>query len=223
MANKFHKSSPPPVVHTEETVPVIKPAVLAGKPIPKEPLAAMPATAATTAAVDAVQPSPTGTEVVLMVSQNNEMQKEFGNINSDTEAKKDVDKPAIRDYDFADHTNRVGGMRQFMSDGLSRQLNCTMYLLDITKEWGVNPLGGRPVPVTYAREFPEIKVLYDTFGASPETATNEMVTKLVEFKKKLAHDHGYRYLYQTAWVVLTSDELTKQLLAEDAWKAEQKK
>lgn len=162
--------------------------------------------------------SSASTDPALIVTQNNDMQRDFQDITSDTDKPKDIDKPVVKDYDYADHANMVGGStRQFMSDGLTRQLNCTMYILDVVKDWGNNPLGGRPVPVSYSREFPEIRVLYDTFGQSPETATQEMVTKIVEFKRKLAHDHGYRYLFQHNWQVLTSDNLTKQLNDENAW------
>ena len=48
------------------------------------------------------------------------------------------------------------------------------------------------------------------------------VAKLVEMKQQLAHEHGFRYLFQSQWKTLTSDELTRQLGIEDAWLKEWK-
>ena len=63
------------------------------------------------------------------------------------------------------------------------------------------------MPVVYTREFPQAKILYDSFDQVPDP-------KLLELKRKMAHDHGYRYLYQCPGSTLTPDLLTKQLEAE---------
>lgn len=105
----------------------------------------------------------------------------------------------------------VGGMRVIQTDALARALNADCYLLDVPKPWGTNPLGGRPVPVYFTREFPGKGILYDNFETSPETNTKEKVDKLVTFKAKLANTNGFIYLYQTPWCVLTTNELDKQL------------
>ena len=216
---KFQKSNPPaatpgPVSTLPPYAPAapapLHPSLLAGKPLPEN---------LHTPSLDAAAPA---TEPVFIAHNNAAMAKQVGDILSDEDKKGDPDKPANRDYDYADHTNRIGGTRQFMSDPLTRQLNCTMYILDVAKTWGRNPLGGRPAEVMYTREFPEIKVLYDSFGLSPETAKPEVVAKMIEMKRQMAHEHGFRYLFQSQWKTLTTDQLTIQLAAEDAWLKEWK-
>lgn len=193
-------------------------ALNSGTPIPQNHVVApqQPATATTPQLTAQV-------EAAMQVVEHKEVARAFEDIRDDGEKRRDTDKPSNKDYDIASHTNQVGGMRQYMNDALTRQLNCTMYLIDVAKYWGPNPLGGRPVPVTYSREFPEIKVLYDSIGASPETNTRELVERMVAVKRDLAHANGFRYIFQHGWETLNSDNLTRQLAAEDSWKASQKK
>lgn len=159
------------------------------------------------------------TDPALVVQEGLKLTKDAGGIMDDgvTTVNRDAPNTKHTDVDLAGHPALVNGARQIMTDPLTRQLNCAMYLLDVAKRWAHNPLGGRPVEINYTREFPEKKILYDSFDASPETNTREKVEKLIGFKHDLAHANGYRYLFQSPWNILTADELTKQLESEDAW------
>lgn len=121
-----------------------------------------------------------------------------------------------KDYDLANNAARLGGKRQFQNDIFCRQLNCTFFSIEVHKMWGANPLGGGPVPVTFTREFPEKNILYDHFEQVPSE-------HLLNYKRDLAHKHGYKYLYQYPSAPLTVQELDKQLKIEEATIAKQKK
>lgn len=181
--------------------------------MPKFQAKAPSAPATQTAPAPTPAPAPVE-EVPSMVQHSPKVAEgELQDIMSDTPVNADRDQPNTKysDQDIAASTFMQGGRRVIQTDALARALNASCYYLDAVKPWGVNPLGGHPIPVIYTREFPEKKILYDHIGASPETNSRETVEKVVAFKKKLANDHGYVYLYQHAWCILTSTELDKQL------------
>lgn len=115
-----------------------------------------------------------------------------------------------KDYQLADHANRVNGKRELQGDIFCRQLNCTMFMVEVHKSWGPNPYGGAPVDVTYTREFPEKQILFDNFDMVPSEA-------ILNLKRDMAHEHGYRYLHQYPSVPLTIQELDRQLKLEEAF------
>ena len=158
-------------------------------------------------------PQAAESEPVLIQKNNIAMARETEDILHDGQTSEDKDKPNVKhaDMDFSRNENFVGGKRMIQTDGLSRALNADCYLIDAAKDWGVNPLGGRPVSVRFTREFPGKKILYDHFDASPEMDTKEKADKLVNFKMGMVNAHGYIYLFQHPWVTLTAEQLDKQL------------
>jgi hypothetical protein len=115
-----------------------------------------------------------------------------------------------KDYQLASHAVRIGGKRELQGDILCRQLNCTMFEVEVYKDWGPNPLGGAPVPISYTRLFPEKQLLFDHFDVIPPEA-------IINMKRDLAHAHGYKYLHQYPSLPLTVQELDRQLKIEDAF------
>lgn len=107
---------------------------------------------------------------------------------------------------------RAGGRRTVMLDALARALNCRSFLGNVDKPWGQNPLGAdrQKISVRYSREFPEKNILMDIFPID-----DDKTQKLITYKKRLAHEHGYYYLVQTPASIFTHDELTKQVKAEE--------
>lgn len=146
----------------------------------------------------------------MVVAQSNDMVKAVGDVVVQQDPKKDDDPIThhpTKDYEIGDNAYRINGLRQFQPDQLTRALNCTMFILDEQKLWGPNPLGGPPIPVSFTREFPEIKALYDSFDQQP-------ADELVALKRKMAHDHGYIYLCQWPGNTLNQATLDKQLADE---------
>lgn len=121
-----------------------------------------------------------------------------------------------KDYQLADHAVRIGGKRELQGDILCRQLNCTMFEVEVYKNWGPNPLGGAPVPISYTRLFPEKDILFDHFDVVPPEA-------IINMKRDLAHAHGYKYLHQYPSLILTVQELDRQMRVEDAFFKNKKK
>lgn len=124
----------------------------------------------------------------------------------DEDTTKDVPHP--KDELLNAHQFRLNNKRRFLMDALCRALNCEMYLLEADKKWAPNPLGhGGKIDIRYSREFPTIYVVYDKYGVMPSP-------ELVEFKQRLAHENGYRYIYDTPEHVLTHERLTALLAAQ---------
>lgn len=124
------------------------------------------------------------------------------------------DATSKKDHLLFNHAARIGNSRRFMTDGLCRALNTDMYLENVDKIWAKNPLGKGPdQPVRYSREFPRMAILFDKFDLMPDT-------KILDFKRKLAHDHGYKYVYETPAEILTHDRLTVLLEEQKLIKAD---
>ena len=194
--------------------PVVTPPPMPVTP-PPAPVAFTHPTQVVRVAPPVVTPPPAPVDAPVLIQKNNAaMGGDLVDIMHDSQSSEDRDKPNTKhtDTDFAPNSAAfVGGKRMIQTDALARALNADCYLLDVPKDWGHNPLGGRPVSVYFTREFPGKGILYDNFESGPETSTRERVDKLVAFKMKLANEHGFIYLYQHAWVTLTTDALDKQL------------
>lgn len=119
-----------------------------------------------------------------------------------------ADKPHMKDGLLNDHQYRLQGKRRFLMDALCRALNCDMYLLEADKPWAPNPLGkGDNVSIRYSREFPTIHVMFDQFAIIPSAP-------LLEMKRDLAHQHGYKYLYETPEHRLNHERLDELMQAQ---------
>lgn len=150
-------------------------------------------------------PSTTTSAHGEVVSPAKETTMEFPDPRDADPTAPDVDVPSSKDHLLNDHYFRVNNKRRFLMDGLCRALGVDMYLLEVDKFWAPNPLGrGADQPVRYTREFPTLYIMFDKFGLMPEAP-------LLELKRTLAHKHGYKYIYETPEVILTHEELTKQL------------
>lgn len=115
------------------------------------------------------------------------------------------DMPSSKDHLLNDHKIRIGNKRRFLTDALCRSLNCEGYLLEVDKAWAPNPLGkGANISVRYTREMIGVYVLFDKFDLEPTDA-------IVALKKKLANEHGYKYVYEKPSQALTHDVLHKML------------
>ena len=118
------------------------------------------------------------------------------------------DKPHFKDSLLNNHQFRLNNKRRFLMDALCRALNCDMYLLEADKKWAPNPLGrGDKIDIRYSREFPTIYIVYDKFGVMPSP-------ELLHLKQSLAHENGYKYIYDTPEHALTHERLTGLLEAQ---------
>ncbi len=122
--------------------------------------------------------------------------------------KEDEDKISPKDNLLQDHAFRVGGKRRFFSDALSRVLGSELYLLAVDKNWAPNPTGkGANINIRFTREFPTLFILFDKFAVEPKD-------KIIAYKKKLANDHGFKYLYECPSKALTHDRLNELMEAQ---------
>ena len=123
----------------------------------------------------------------------------------DPEKPDNSDRGSGKDHLINDHAIRVGNKRRFLTDALCRALGCEGYLLEVDKMWGPNPLGrGENIAIRYTREFLSVYVLFDKYEIMPDP-------KILELKKKLANQHGYKYIYETPEVVISHDNLLEML------------
>lgn len=117
----------------------------------------------------------------------------------------DKDVPHPKDELVNVHKYRLGSKRRFIMDALCRALGTEFYKLEVDKAWAPNPLGKGPnINVRYTREFPGKFILFDKFPTMPPE-------RILEFKRKLAHEHGFKYIYETPEKVLTHDRLDELL------------
>jgi len=116
------------------------------------------------------------------------------------------DKGHPKDFLIGNHALRLGNKRRFLTDALCRALNTDFYLLEVDKQWAIDPIG-RPTTLRYTREFVSVRIMFDKFDSMPPL-------DIVKMKERLAHKNGYRYLYETPEQMLTHDELIKQLNAQ---------
>jgi hypothetical protein len=124
------------------------------------------------------------------------------------EATEGADATTNKDHLINDHHFRIKNKRRFLMDALCRALDTDMYVLEVDKQWAPNPLGRGPlVSIRYTREFPKCHIMFDKFSVMPDP-------KILEFKQRLAHERGYRYLYETPEKLLTHERLTELLDAQ---------
>jgi hypothetical protein len=118
------------------------------------------------------------------------------------------DMPSSKDHLLNDHKIRIGNKRRFLTDALCRAVGCENYVLEVDKLWVPNPLGkGGNIAVRYTRELIGVYILFDKFELVPKP-------EIVALKRKLANQHGFKYIYETPEIVLSHDELGKQLEAQ---------
>ena len=116
-----------------------------------------------------------------------------------------ADRASAKDQLMNNHAMRINGKRKFVTDILCRALGAENYMMEVDKAWGKNPLGKGPnVSVRYTREFPAVYILFDKYDLMPDP-------RIVELKKKLANEHGYKYIYETPELLLNHAQLTIQL------------
>lgn len=166
------------------------------------------------------QEQPQTSSPASILSENKHVVSAVGDVVKPREAKDDPEITRHKDYDIGDHSVRIDGRRQFQPDMLCRQLNCTCYEIDKDFPWGDNPCGGPPISITYTRYFGEVKVLFDHFNfedLGTHEKSMERMNALVDYKRKLAHDHGYRYIYQHTGKVLTPEAFAAMMKEEDDW------